>query len=245
MGEKVTSFDGYVVSDLHIFGCSSLYLRYLPLLYRQVTSHAVTVLNGDTFDFKRSIYASTAETTSHAVAWVRDLAHRAPNSKIFFLLGNHDSQELFVRALNEALPELPNVSVVPDCLRLDSTVFLHGDVVDLPPGENNLSHVRERYSHAEPSWLSRLFAQVITYTGANKIEYLRHSKKVLADRILTYLTASQPEVVGDIKDIYFGHTHVPLDHFVHKGITFRNTGSMIRGLPWRPMEFAFRGQNCS
>lgn len=237
MNEKATTLNGYVVSDLHIFGCSSLYQRYLPIFYRQVACHKIIVLNGDTFDFKRSIHTNTAETTRHAVAWLADLARRAPAAQIFYLLGNHDSHELFVSSLREALPALPNVMLAIDSLRLGSSLFLHGDIIDLPRNNDNLSLVRSRYAHVEPTWQSRLFARVVTHLRANRIEYLRHSKRALAEKILSYLEKTQPENTQGVCEIYFGHTHIPFDNFLYKGIRFFNTGSMIRGLPWRPLEF--------
>ena len=237
MNERPPGCNGYVVSDLHIFGCNSLYERHLPAFYQGVSSHAVTVLNGDVFDFKRSIFASSAVTVEHAIAWMRDLSSRASNAKIFYLLGNHDSQLEFVRALKETLPELPNVSLMEDSLLLGRSLFLHGDAVDLPLNENNLATVRARYTHAEPHLTSRTFAQLITYLRINSVEQLRHSKASLATRILRYLDATQPGYRDSVQEIFFGHTHVPIHHFEHEGIVFRNTGSMIRGLPWRPLEF--------
>jgi UDP-2,3-diacylglucosamine hydrolase len=195
------------------------------------------VLNGDTFDFKRAIYASSAETAQHATTWLRELSKRAPATSFFYVLGNHDSQTHFVRALTAALPEMPNVSLINDSLRLGSSLFLHGDVVDLPLNTDDISQVRSRYAQAEPDWGSRLFSQLVTRLRVNKIEYLRHSKRMLAERIIRHLARTQNGALDGLSDIYFGHTHVPFKDFEHQGLRFHNTGSMIRGLPWMPMGF--------
>ncbi len=229
---------GYVVSDMHIFGCSSLYERYLPRFYDQVTSHSLTVLNGDTFDFKRSIFKSSQETTRYALEWLGALSHRAAQSKIFYIVGNHDCQQTFLQALAKALPELPNISLITDSLRLGSSLFIHGDVVDLPQDTNNIEQVRQRYDLAEPNSADRLFAQLVTHLGLNKIEYLRHPKRRLVERIIKHLRTTQKHGLEGLQDVYFGHTHVPFNNFRYQGIRFHNTGSMIRGLPWRPIEFS-------
>jgi len=238
MNDRPSPCNGYVVSDLHIFGCSSLYERLLPTFYQGVSSHEITVLNGDVFDFKRSIFSTSAETLRQAIAWVRDLSSRAPHAKIFYLLGNHDSQLDFVQALKQSLPELPNVTLTEDSLRLGDSLFLHGDIVDLPPNAHDLAIVRSRYVGLEPHPTSRAFAQLVTHLRINSVEYLRHSRPSLARRILRYLDATQPGYRDRVKEIFFGHTHVPIRHFEYDGIIFRNTGSMIRGLPWRPLEFS-------
>lgn len=228
---------GYVVSDMHIFGCTSLYERYLPVLYHDVARHSVIVLNGDTFDFKRSRFSNSAETAQSAIAWLRDLSTRAAAGKIFYILGNHDSHTLFVPALSAALPELPNVSLAVDSLRLGSTLFVHGDIVDLPAGTLDINSVRSRYAYTEPYWVSRVVGNTVTHLRLNTLEYLRHSKTSLAERIVEYFSQASPHALDGVRDIYFGHTHVPFTGFQYRGISFHNTGSMIRGLPWRPLEF--------
>jgi UDP-2,3-diacylglucosamine pyrophosphatase LpxH len=229
---------GYVTSDLHVFGCSSLYEKLLPIFYEQVTRHPVIVLNGDTFDFKRSRFTSSLETTKHAIAWLQDLSRLASSSSIFYILGNHDCHETFVQALHTALPTLPNVTIVPEHLRLGSCLFIHGDAIDLAQNVADITYVRSKYNKAEPRWGAKAFANLVTHMGLNKVEYLRHSRAVLARRILSYLRITQPSALEGVRQIYFGHTHVPIDHFEYAGIIFYNTGSMIRGLPWRPMEFS-------
>jgi UDP-2,3-diacylglucosamine hydrolase len=143
-----------------------------------------------------------------------------------------------VQALHDALPTLPNVTVVPDQLRLSSCLFLHGDAIELPQSVSDITHVRSHYSKVEPHWGAKAFANLVTHVGLNKVEYIRHSKSALAQRILQYLRRTRPNSLDGVRHVYFGHTHVPIDHFEYDSIVFHNTGSMIRGLPWRPMEFS-------
>jgi UDP-2,3-diacylglucosamine pyrophosphatase LpxH len=228
---------GYVVSDLHIFGCASLWKRYESNFYRSVAEHSTIVLNGDTFDFKRSRFSSSLETTTQAISWLKDLCHSNPSKKFFFLLGNHDSQRVFTAALIQVASAISNLRIEMDTLRLGSSIFLHGDAIDLPRSATDLTLVRERYYSCEPSVASRAFAEIVTRLRINFVEYLRHSKLSLANRISRYLNDTHPDLLIGAKEIFFGHTHVPFSDFEHHGLLFHNTGSLVRGLGWNPREF--------
>jgi predicted phosphodiesterase len=229
---------GYVVSDLHIFGCASLWKRYEADFYRAVDKHSIIVFNGDTFDFKRSKFSSSSETSTHAISWLKDLCKSHPSKKFYYLLGNHDSQREFTTALTQAASTISNLSVEIDTLRIGASIFLHGDAIDLPIGATDLKLVRESYYSCEPNFSSCAFAEVVMRLRINLLEYLKHSKKSLATKLLEYLNNTRPDLLEGAKDIFFGHTHVPFSDFEHQGRLFHNTGSLIRGLGWNPREFA-------
>ena len=228
---------GFVVSDLHIFARSSLYERYLPLLEGAASSHRAVVLNGDTFDFKRSRFPSNEETCREASSWLSGLCLRHPETSFHYLLGNHDCIRPFVDSLRMLEKRCANLRVSEDTLKIGSSLFIHGDVCDLPKGQNDLSTLRQRYETVQRSTLSIVFAQLVTHSRANAVEYLRHSKSALADRLLEYLQEVHPAELSSTERIYFGHTHVPFSGFHHKGISFFNTGSAVRGLRLVPLEF--------
>jgi UDP-2,3-diacylglucosamine hydrolase len=123
-----------------------------------------------------------------------------------------------------------------DTLRLNSALFLHGDAVDLNNPRDNLKTLRARYSDVEPNSITRAFAYMVSYSGANKLEHLLSTKAAQAGKIKAYLDASQPGWSIGVTDIYFGHTHTPFTNFMYQGIRFHNTGSMIKGLPWHPLK---------
>jgi UDP-2,3-diacylglucosamine hydrolase len=228
---------GYVVSDLHIFSTASLYSRLIPDFTQAVRKHAVVVLNGDTFDFKRSIYQNSIETTQHAIDWLNKLALDNPETSFYYIIGNHDCHVTFLTSLKQLVSDLPNLTVVPEALRLGDKVFVHGDLIDLPLGSTALAEVRSRYAQLEPSLISKISAEVITRLRLNTVEYVRHSKTTLAGKLLSYLEQTMPNFRENTREVFFGHTHVPIRHFEHEGIIFHNTGSLIRGLSWMPMEF--------
>jgi|688.fasta_scaffold07153_15 UDP-2,3-diacylglucosamine pyrophosphatase LpxH len=228
---------GYVLSDLHIFARSSLYERYLPTLEEAAASHRAVVLNGDTFDFKRSCFPSNDETCREASIWLSGLCLRHPETSFHYLLGNHDCIRPFVDSLRMIEKRCANLRVSEDTLKIGSNLFIHGDVCDLPKGENDLATLRRRYEAVQRSAFSIAFAQVVTYSRLNSVEYLRHSRRVLAERLMEYLEAVHPEELASTERIYFGHTHVPFSDFHYRGISFFNTGSAVRGLRLAPLEF--------
>jgi UDP-2,3-diacylglucosamine pyrophosphatase LpxH len=238
MSHTTQRAQGYVVSDLHIFGCASLYQRKLPELYESVSQHTTVVLNGDTFDFKRSHYRSSSETTKHALAWLSDLLSRVPQTTLHYIVGNHDCQNALVEGISQLAAANPNLRLYQSHLRLGTNFFLHGDILDITHASDDLSLLRQRYATIEPSITSKLFAHLVSYSGLNKVEYLRHTKQALTARIMSYMREHHPQELNGIRALYFGHTHVPFTGFVSDGIAFHNTGSLIRGLQWLPLRFS-------
>jgi UDP-2,3-diacylglucosamine pyrophosphatase LpxH len=226
-----------VVSDLHIFSHASLYKRYSTYLLQTVGKYKIVILNGDTFDFKRSIFRTTEETALKAITWIRQICNSNPTTTFYYLIGNHDCQIQFTTRL-KALPlELTNLRVADHTLRLGTKLFIHGDVIDLPDGSYDLALSRERYANAEPNLNSIIIAQIVTRMRLNILGNIRHSKLNQALRILDYLKAQDFKYSDSIDEIFFGHTHTAFRNFSYNGINFHNTGSLIRGLTWMPMEF--------
>lgn len=203
-------------------------------MYEMLADCSFLVLNGDSFDFKRSIYKSSEETAKFALDWLVNLADKFKDTEIYLLLGNHDCHTVLSHKLAQL--NLENLSLHEHSLRLGSALFLHGDAVDLPGPKDSLKDLRSRYLEAEPSFLTRAFAYIASYSGANKIEYLLSTKASQVRRIKSYLDIAKPGWSNGITDIYFGHTHTPFTGFTFEGIRFHNTGSMIRGLMWQPLK---------
>lgn len=228
---------GFVISDLHIFSCVSLYAKHLPMLEDAAGRHKVVVLNGDTFDFKRSRFSTNAETSQEAVRWLASLCLRHPATTFYFLIGNHDCNREFVEELRLLEKRCVNLHVADPVLQIGSCLFVHGDVCDLRAGETSLARLRERYSVQERSLGSIIFAQLVTHLRANIVEYVRHPRQALCQKIVSYLQATHPEKLASAERIYFGHTHVPFTDYAFAGLRFSNTGSAIRGLKMNALEF--------
>lgn len=228
---------GFVLSDLHIFSLGSRYHHALPVLEQAAASHRVIVLNGDSFDFKRSRFANNAETSRHAIEWISGLLLRHPETSFHYVVGNHDCNPSFLEQLLLVEKRASNLRVSADTLKIGACLFIHGDACDLPAGDRSLAALRERYGRLERSLASIAFAQVVTRLRLNAVEHIRHSRRRLCDKLLSYLEAAHPSELSSTERIYFGHTHVPFRDFHHRGFLFFNTGSAVRGLTFAPLEF--------
>lgn len=60
---------------------------------------------------------------------------------------------------------------------------------------------------------------------------------VTLERLIHHLDETQPNWRASVRCCYFGHTHEPFAHHQREGITFFNTGSTIRGMPFLPASF--------
>jgi UDP-2,3-diacylglucosamine hydrolase len=57
------------------------------------------------------------------------------------------------------------------------------------------------------------------------------------ERIVFYLDNFYPDWREQVRDCYFGHTHLPFSGFDHEGVRFHNTGSAIHNLEFNPLWF--------
>ena len=85
--------------------------------------------------------------------------------------------------------------------------------------------------------LVALGVALVTHLRANIVEYVRHPRQALCQKIVSYLQATHPEKLASAERIYFGHTHVPFTDYAFAGLRFSNTGSAIRGLKMNALEF--------
>jgi UDP-2,3-diacylglucosamine pyrophosphatase LpxH len=237
MTQQYLKTSGYVVSDLHIFGSTSLYRHHIEAFLKSVQLYPVVVLNGDTFDFKRSTLESSAETVRQALLWLSDLCSRAPHTVFHYVVGNHDCQPGLISGISELCKAHANLHLHEIYVRIGECLFVHGDILDSDGVGQGLSEVRSRYLNLEPSRASTIFGEIVTRLRLNWVEYLRHRKESIVPRLTTHLTSSLSSELKLSRRVYFGHTHVPFQDFTHNGISFYNTGSLIRGLRWMPIEF--------
>jgi UDP-2,3-diacylglucosamine hydrolase len=240
MNDK-SSNSGFVVSDLHLFSPCSRHKKLLPEFYTRCSQHSVVVLNGDTFEMKRSKLKSTDKVTDQCTTWLRELCKKNESTQFYYVIGNHDAQRQIMQEINNVAQDVSNLIVIPHILTIGSTLFIHGDVIEPGALEMGVSSVREKYRETTPSKLSLFLATVVTSLRLNSVEYIRHNKSALAATLLSYINRHEPDRLNSIKTIFFGHTHVPFRDFQFEGITFHNTGSFIKGLQWNPMEFTIDG----
>ncbi len=157
-----------------------------------------------------------------------------------YILGNHDALPGFTQRLEELAKNNPRLQWHPHLLRLGSSVFLHGDIIDskipleadfhelldarrLRGEERSLPHPLQHslYDVAVQARIHRLVAN------------LANSHRKVLTQVGDYLSWAKQDRSAGVEQVYFGHTHRPVDRLVYSGLEFHNPGAAIKGLPFR------------
>ena len=231
---------GLVVSDLHLFARRSEGAAFLTSLENKLAATDVFVLNGDTFDFRWIAPTDREKAFAAATDDLHTLLHRHPQCTIHFILGNHDCLLGFQRALTELAATEPRFQWHPWQLRLGSAMFLHGDCAEANMDTAELQRRRAPWEQG------RQRGRIASY-GCRLAEGLGLKRQLhewcfpqqrTLQRITHYLDRACPGWRQEVRDCYFGHTHLPFSGPAHEGIAFHNTGSaMPPGLGFNPLSF--------
>ena len=231
---------GLFVSDLHLFARRSQGLAEVAQLDRLATEAEWFVFGGDIFDFTWSRLPSQAATAVAAAEWIEARMAAAPQCKFDFLLGNHDHHELFLTELDRLAAKHEQFAWEPYVLCRGSSVFLHGDVADGHITPERLQAFRQKkLRHGRmPKLLDPVYDAAILARAHHLTAKVFHPHRRVAKRILAYLERLGHTPDNGMKDVYFGHTHVGMDHFEYHGVRFHNGGAPIRGVPFRVVTIA-------
>jgi len=191
------------------------------------------VLNGDVFDFRWTTLPTVEETVRAALDWLRDFATAHPQCQILYVMGNHDNLQLFADRLAELSAELSNFRWHPSHLWLGKALFLHGDLVfdwgrQTSPFRRMLSPTVRKRSKA-----LRHAQHVLHKMRIHRWHAPMFHRRRCAGKILRSIDHHSPEMAGSVAHVYFGHTHLTFSGYTHRGVTFHNSGSAIKGLPYR------------
>jgi hypothetical protein len=238
--DRSNALRGLVVSDLHLFARRSEGPACVNALRARLALADVLVLNGDTFDFRWSALPSHEATQAAALAWLRALLNDLPKCQIHFVLGNHDCLATFKEGLTGLAAGERRLKWHEYWLRLGPALFLHGDCANAAMDWRSLKRYREvwaqdrrrgRFTAAAYSCADRL--------GVTRLVHTWHFPRGAAvQRVAHHLDEACPGWRSEVRDCYFGHTHLPFSSYMHDGITFHNTGSAIRNMGFNPISFA-------
>lgn len=231
---------GYVISDLHLLTGRSVAHRYLGHIHTAAAQADFFVLNGDIFDFKWTMLASVDHTVTAAVAWVRELVTAHPSCAFHYVLGNHDCIAAFAEALAEVARACGNFHVHPSHLRLGTALFLHGDLPLRrrfrrsrgPAGRKIPDRVLTETVRKKSRFLAFCYRLVVGMRAHRTVDLVR-SRWLDVRRLHRALAEDGTHLGEGVTDVYFGHTHAPLQDYRVGGVAFHNTGSAIRGLRCR------------
>ncbi len=204
----------------------------MPAIFRAAAEANHFVLNGDIFDFRWSRYVNVPETVRHAIEWVDKLVASNPACKFHYVLGNHDSVHEFIEALGQYSAERPNFAWHPYYVKLGSAVFLHGEVAHRRMTAADLTRLRTRclYDKRRGEVLNRVWDAAF---GAGVHKAICHAvspTRVVVERVHHYLDSVGEGHGSGTREVYFGHTHVPVRGYEHRGIRYHNGGAPMRGL---------------
>lgn len=229
---------GFVVSDMHMFSRRSTSARHIPAIEAKMAECSICILNGDIFDFRWTSLPSVLDTVSAAGNWLEEKLTRYPGVQFYFVCGNHDSLPAFRTKLAGLSSKYSNLHWHPCYVKLGPHVFLHGDILDSMKRKIPLDEYRRGFHGEEKKgFFMNLLYDILLLSQLHKIIYMVHKEDSVAPAILEYLQSEEGEMLDGVKNIFFGHTHVPFRDFIYEGIAFHNSGSMIRGLPCNVFEF--------
>lgn len=233
--------NAYFVSDLHLFSRRSTGEEVLPELKRKVRQAHTVVLGGDIFDFKWSTHGSHEATCVRACDWINDLLSENPQCEFHYILGNHDSNPMFVRHLSRFADQHELFHWHRYFARLDHCLFLHGDVADGSLDHAVLDSRRAKLERKQRTFRGWHFAyDMAIHARLHRLVVLSIRELVVLQRVNAYADKIGHGRDDGVTDVYFGHTHMDLDGVEHQGLRFHNGGAAIRGLPFRIVEAALQ-----
>ena len=225
-----------LVADLHLFSRRSRAEEYLPSIRTAAGEADLFVLAGDTFDYKWAYQRCAESFADHARDWLANLAGERPSCRFQFILGNHDHHPALISRLGELSAQLPNFSWDPWFLRHGSAIFLHGDVANGFVTSERLAKFRERckqHKRRPGAVQGRIYDALIAARIHTCSAGVMFPPRRVARRITRYLDHIGHGSGAGTRDVFFGHTHRPLNGFEHGGMRFHNPGAPIKGTQFR------------
>ncbi|MEN6451028.1 MAG: metallophosphoesterase [Thermoguttaceae bacterium] len=227
----------YFVSDLHLLANRSAAPRYREQIVRAASRAEIFVLGGDIFDF-RWAGMPIVRSVGRAVQWLLDLTSACPDCQFHLVLGNHDYHQVFIDRLVRLERQVPNLSWHRYYVRLGNSIFLHGDVAGRRMNARRLAEARDQWldQRRRGPFLSRLYDVVVLTRLHKPVAHLVYSKRIVVQRVLSYLESIGQGPRDGVRDVYFGHTHRRLSNYRYRGLQFHNGGAPIKGMKFRIVE---------
>ena len=236
---------GMVLSDLHLFARRSRGMALVKGLKHELAALDLLVLNGDIFDFRWSYHPGRLASQAAAAAWLGRLHDAYPRCQIHLVLGNHDGLVSFQEELARLAPSLARFHWHADCLQLGAALFLHGDCAQARMDARRLAEYRQAWEHKgnRGAWGSGAY-RCADWLGLTRLVHQWHfPHQRTVRRIAYYLDHARPGWRREVRDCYFGHTHLPMSRFEFEGVRFHNTGAAVGRLGFHPIFFELPATN--
>lgn len=226
------------VSDLHLFANRSSAHDHLDRIRVAAARADHCILGGDIFDFKWSTLGDLQVSVDAAVHWLHDLCVRVPDSRVQFLLGNHDYHPALIERLPSLATEVHNFEWHRFFLRIGDAVFLHGDVADRRMTAQKLEERRSKWmGHQQRGrFHSRAYDLVVKSRVHLLVPRAVYPRRIVARRILAYLQDIGHCPQNGVRQVCFGHTHLPIADYHYGGLCLHNGGAPIGTKKFRVLE---------
>jgi UDP-2,3-diacylglucosamine hydrolase len=227
-----------VFSDLHVFCRRSEAAERMGAVHEAMEGADLCVLNGDIFDFRWTVFEGVEETVPHAIAWLEEFMARYSGRRFHYILGNHDAVGPFIDRIETLAHQTPELTCHPLGVKLDQSVFLHGDVAhyamskDHFEGDFRAKWRGDRKKGRAQNWL---YDRGFDYGVHRWVHRTAFPPRVVAKRVANYLREKGLGPDTGTTDVYLGHTHIALSDYEYEGLRFHNTGAPMPGLEFRPM----------
>jgi UDP-2,3-diacylglucosamine hydrolase len=233
----------WFLSDLHLLARRSSAPELESAIHRAAQQAHTMVLGGDIFDFRWRTKLSMEAAIDESMHWLERLIKNNTAAHYHYLLGNHDSHPDFVERLQKLSEQMPRFEWHRHLLRIDKSIFLHGDVVDrrIRAGEIHHDVVDARRSKKEerpdPHPFSHsLYDAAIRARLHRVVIQVAKRKEIVLQRLKHYLDAHEAGLQAGVEQVFFGHTHRKLKNVRYGGMRFSNPGAAIKGLPFEIIE---------
>jgi UDP-2,3-diacylglucosamine pyrophosphatase LpxH len=234
----------HFVSDLHLFSRRSSGPQVQRAIEAAVARSDTFVLGGDIFDFRWSELESHEKTIEQSVRWLQGLISVNPDCHFHYILGNHDALPGFTEQLHQLTLANPQLQWHKHYLRLNRTVFLHGDIIDakipLDADFHELLDAR-RVAHEHrprPAPMKHFLYDAVVKTRIHRVvAHVVNSNQKVLDQVSSYLKWAEQTPETGAEQVFFGHTHRPVDAISYQGQVFYNPGAAIKGIPFKILPF--------
>ena len=229
------------VSDLHALSRRSMWTRDATRAeLEQAIASAIEpsqwiIWGGDLFDFRWTLHSET-DSIRRSIDWLDHWRQRFPDRRFVYLRGNHDVHRSFTDALSRWADSVDPAVAICDAVRIGDVLAVHGDVIERGGTTKGFAAYRDAWAAKPPTraWRTHVYSGVVAMRLHTATAAIVHPRRRICDRLHRWIERSMPDAES-VRRVVFGHTHMRIDGYAHRGRQYHNPGAAIRHVPFRPV----------